>query len=104
MEAFAEIEGLKFDEYSKKGSLSRKTSLGSAGGTTGKKKGSGASPDPYSAMKDLKPFKVRYWNSKERFVDDGGCSKETVNGLRRLVSELRSQNSKMLVVYNDLKA
>ena len=49
------------------------------------------------------PYKIRYWNNKEKFVDDGGYSKDIANGLRRLVSELRSQFSKLHVLYNDLK-
>jgi deoxyribodipyrimidine photolyase len=51
-----------------------------------------------------KPLKLSsYWANDEQFKDDGTCSLENVNGLRRLVANLRNKRNKLLVKFNSLK-
>lgn len=40
----------------------------------------------------------------EQFKDDGTCSLENVNGLRRLVAGMRSRKNKLVVKFNNLKS
>jgi len=51
-----------------------------------------------------KPLKLSsYWANDEQFKDDGSCSLENVNGLRRLVATLRNKRNKLTVKFNSLK-
>jgi hypothetical protein len=51
-----------------------------------------------------KPVPIKYWQKDEKFVDDGSCSNETTNALRRQVADYRCRLSKLTVAYNDLKS
>ena len=50
------------------------------------------------------PYKINYWTKDDKIVDDGTIKDDVTNMLRRKVSELRSQLSKLTVAYNDLKS
>lgn len=51
-----------------------------------------------------KPLKLSsYWANEEQFKDDGTCSLENVNGLRRLIANLRNKRNKLMVKFNNLK-
>lgn len=51
-----------------------------------------------------KPLKLSsYWANEDQFKDDGTCSLENVNGLRRMVANLRNKRNKLMVKFNNLK-
>ena len=53
------------------------------------------SKSPVQGGGSNQPYKVQYWYKDEKFIDDGTCSPETTNALRRHVADLRSQFTKL---------
>lgn len=66
---------------------------------------SGAPATCSSPSLDQRPLKLSsYWANDEQFKDDGTCSQENVNGLRRLVASMRNRKNKLVVKFNNLKS